>query len=287
MSNLKNKRIITAALTGSLSPKTKNPAVPVTAEEITEDAYKCWKAGASIVHLHTRDLKTDGQVIDYEIFAEAQRLIKEKCDVIVNMTTTGNLDEGPLIDKRVGHIKQLKPEMCSYDAGSFNWYIPGMGSFVFWNPPEFLESLGQTCIECNVKPEIEIFHPGMFDAVKYHMENGQLPPHPHFQFVLGVRGALPATPESVFELKTHMDRMFGDDCTWSGFGTSKGNLPVILTCLALGGGIRVGLEDTGYYSAGVVANNEMLVQRAARLVWEVNCEPATPDEAREMLRINR
>lgn len=284
---MSEKRIITAALTGSLSPKAKNPAVPVTPEEIAEDAYKCYKAGAAIVHLHTRDLKTDTQTIDLEIFREAQRLIKQKCDVIVNMTTTGSLEDAPKVDKRLAHVRELKPEMCSYDAGSFNWCIPGMGAFVFYNGPEFLEAAGKACIEHNVKPEIEIFDPGMFGVVKYHMDRGELPPHPHFQFVLGVQGGLPATPESVIELKMHMDRMFGNDCTWSGFGTSKGNLPVILTCLALGGGIRVGLEDTGFYSAGVVANNEMLVQRAARLVREVNCEPATPDEARKMLQMTR
>ena len=220
------KRIITAALTGALSPKKVNPAVPVTPEEIAEDAYECWKAGAAIVHLHMRD-KDDNTCSDIGLFRESQQLIKEKCDVIVNMTTTGSMtdnakDDRDAFERRVAPVVALEPEMCSYDAGSFNWM--SANPWTFQNPPAFLEILNKVCTEHHVKPEVEIFNPGMFGIVKWYTDRGLFPGNPHFQYVLGVQGGLPATPKSVFELESYRKEMFPDS-TWSGFGTSKGNLP--------------------------------------------------------------
>ncbi len=285
---MKEKRIITAALTGALSPKAVNPNVPVTPEEIAEDAYKCWKAGAAIVHLHMRD-ETDTPCCDVERFRKSKELIEAKCDVIVNMTTTGSMADNSSTDpevyvKRMANVVELEPEMCSYDAASMNWM--GAKPFAFQNTPEFLSMLNKVCKEHNTKPEIEIFNPGMFGVIEYFMSKGEFPGVPHFQYVLGVQGGLPAVPESVMELEMYRRRMFPDS-TWSGFGTSKGNLPCIYTVLAMGGHIRVGLEDTGFYEKGVVATNEMLVARAARIVREFGCEPATPDEARKMLGLTR
>lgn len=284
---MSEKRIITAALTGAMSPKAVNPNVPVTPEEIAEDAYKCYKAGAAIVHLHMRD-ENDQACSDVELFRQSQRLIQEKCDVIINMTTTGSTIasasvEEAAFDARIAPVIELEPEMCSYDAASFNWM--SAQPWAFQNPPAFLEKLNRACIEHNCKPEIEIFNPGMFGVIKWYTDRDLLPGPCHFQYVLGVQGGLPATPRSVFELEEYRKEMFPDS-TWSAFGISKGNLPCIFTALALGGGVRVGLEDTGFYSKGVMANNEMLVQRAARIIHEFGCEPATPDEARAMLHIN-
>ncbi len=285
---MSEKRIITAALTGAMSPKAVNPNVPVTPEEIAEDAYRCYQAGAAIVHLHMRD-EHDNPCSDVELFRESQRLIQEKCDVIINMTTTGSIPANASVteeayDERIAPVIALEPEMCSYDAASFNWM--SAKPFTFQNPPAFLEKLNHACIEHNCKPEIEIFNPGMFGVIQWYTERGLLPEPCHFQYVLGVPGGLPATPRSVFELENYRQEMFPDS-TWSAFGTSKGNLPCIFTALALGGGIRVGLEDTGFYAKGIMASNEMLVQRAARIVREFGCEPATPDEARAMLHLKK
>ncbi|MEA4814390.1 MAG: 3-keto-5-aminohexanoate cleavage protein [Oscillospiraceae bacterium] len=282
------KRIITVALTGTFSPKKVNPAVPVTPEEIAEDAYKCWKAGAAIVHLHMRNAN-DEACSDINMFRESQRLIKERCDIIINMTTTGtkvanSSIEEKYFDERIAPVVELNPEMCSYDAACFNWMNDN--PWAFQNPPAFLDKLSKACIDHNCKPEVEIFNPGMFGVVKWYTDRGLFPGNPHFQYVLGVQGGLPATPKGVFELESYRKEMFPGS-TWSGFGTSKGNLPCIFTAIALGGGIRVGLEDTGFYSAGMPANNEMLVQRAARIIKEFGCEPATPDDARKMLGIEK
>ena len=280
------KTIVTAALTGAMTPKDINPYIPLTPEQIAEDAYNCWKAGAAIVHLHMRD-ENDRPCVDIEKFRKSEELIKERCDIIVNMTTTGAFDEGSSIDpavfdKRVSPVYECKPEMCSYDAASMNWMAAT--PWAFQNPPEFLDKLNKACIETGTLPEIEIFNPGMFGVIKWYVDRGQFPGHCHFQYVTGVQGGLPATPKSIFELETYRKEMFPDS-TWSAFGISKGNLPCMYTALALGGGIRVGLEDTGFYAKGVVANNEMLVQRAARVIKEFGAEPATPDEARAMLKL--
>ena len=288
MRKMSEKRIITAALTGAMSPKAVNPNVPVTPEEIAEDAYKCYKAGAAIVHLHMRNAQ-DEACSDVELFRESQRLIREKCDVIINMTTTGTNAANTAVceeayNERIAPVIELEPEMCSYDAASFNWM--SAKPFTFQNPPAFLEKLNKACIGHHCKPEIEIFNPGMFGVIQWYTDRGLLPGPCHFQYVLGVQGGLPAVPKSVFELEEYRKEMFPDS-TWSAFGTSKGNLPCIFTALALGGGIRVGLEDTGFYAKGILADNEMLVQRAARIVKEFGCEPATPDEARAMLKIAR
>lgn len=280
------KRIITAALTGALSPKKVNPNVPVTPEEIAEDAYKCWKAGAAIVHLHMRD-EHDEACSDVELFRRSQELIKERCDVIVNMTTTGSWKvnggaEEKYYDERIRPVIELNPEMCSYDASSFNWM--SAKPWTFQNTTAFLDKLNKACAEHSCKPEVEIFNPGMFGVVQWYADHGMFPGNPYFQYVLGVQGGLPARPECVFELENYRREMFPNS-PWSAFGISRGNMPCIYTALALGGGIRVGLEDTGYYASGIIADNEMLVLRASRIIKELGCEPATPDEAREMLEM--
>lgn len=282
------KIIITAALTGDLTSKAKYPSVPVTPQEIAEDAYKCWKAGASVVHLHVRD-ENDRSCSDVGQYREAMRLIQEKCDVIINLSTAGSVKTGSDIteeayDSRIAPIIELKPEMCSYDAGAFNWM--SNAPFTFQNTPRFLEKLNKACVENNCKPEFEIFDPGMFGVVKWFTDKGLLPGPCHFQYVLGVPGGLPAEPSSVFELEYYRRKMFPAS-TWSGFGVGQGNLPCIYTALAMGGGVRVGLEDTSYYSKGVKATNEMLVSRAARLIREMGDEVAAPEEARAILSLTR
>lgn len=287
--DLSNKVIITVALTGDLTPKAKFPSVPVTPDEIAEDAAKCVQAGASVVHIHVRDKETDRSCSDMNQLRQVVPMVKDRCSGIINLSTAGSVITGSAIneesyDSRIAPVLELKPEMCSYDAGAFNWM--SKAPFTFQNTPRFCEKLAQACLDSDCKPEFEIFNPGMFGVVKYYVDQGLLREPCHFQYILGVQGGLPAVPRSVFELENYRKEMFPNS-TWSGMGISKGNLPCIYTCLALGGGVRVGLEDTSYYGKGVKATNEMLVARAARLVRELGKEPATPDEAREILNIRQ
>ena len=275
---LENKVIVTAALTGAMTPKEFNPNIPITPEEIAEDAYQCWKAGAAVVHLHMRDEDGKG-TMDKEKFKKTIDLIKEKpdCDVVINCTTSG--DNTASYEERMAHLDYVKPEMASFDAGSFNWMPFG----IFDNSPQFLEPLGMKMKELGIKPEFEIFDSGFMNIVKYYAKKGILEPPYHYQFVLGVLGGMEATVKNL----QYLHDMLPENVTWSAFGIGKDHLPIMYATLALGGHIRVGLEDNVYYSKGKLASNVDLVERSLRVIKEFGKEAATPDEARQILNLSR
>lgn len=268
------KVIITAALTGTLGSKAANPHIPMTPQEIAGDAYACWQAGAAIVHLHMRDDKGHG-TMDKEKFRETVELIKSKCDIIINLTSSGEV--GAADEARIAHLIELKPEMASFDAGTFNW----MPSGVFMNSPQFLEKLGSVMLKHGVKPELEIFDSGMIHNTEYYMKKGIIAKPPHYQFVLGVLGGAMATIENLVYLKN----LLPSEATWSAFGIGKAHLPILYAAIALGGHVRVGLEDNIYYAKDRLATNSELVARAARLIKEANKTVATPAEARQLLHL--
>jgi uncharacterized protein (DUF849 family) len=270
---LNEKVIITVAPTGAWPSKKDNPALPLTPEEIAEDVCACRRAGASIAHLHMRDASGQGSM-DKEIFKKTVGLIRERCDIVLNLTTSGDLKATD--ETRMAHLREIKPELASYDCGSMNW----MHSGVFLNTPPFLEKLAQTMNENGVKPEIEIFDGGMVYNALYYQKKGLLKPPLHFQFVLGAAGGLAATVENLVFLKG----LIPADSTWSALGIGKGHLPIMYATLALGGHIRVGMEDNVVYGKGRLASsNAEFVERASRLAREAGKEAATPDEARLIL----
>lgn len=282
MSNSKQKVIITAALTGAVTPS--GYQIPETPEQIAEDAYACWKAGAAVVHLHMRDDNGFG-AMDAKKFKKTIELIRahKDCDVIINCTSSGAAH--PTDEERMQHFKEIDEiEMGSYDAGTFNW----MPNVVFMNSPEFLEQLGQLYIDRGIKPEIEIFDSGMLGITEFYVKKGKLPSPCHYQFVLGVPGGMPATVENLLYLKNHIP----EGSTWSAFGVGAGHLPIMFATLALGGNIRVGLEDNVVYGKDaegnkIMATNVMLVERAVKAVELYGKQVATPAEAREILGIQK
>lgn len=271
-----NKTIITAALTGAVTPQSKNPNLPITPKEIAEDAIRVWKEGAAIVHLHMRTDEGKG-TMDKERFRETVQRIRDNTDLVINLTSSG--ETGASDERRMEHIIELKPELATFDAGTFNW-LPGK---VFYNGPDFLRKLGRIMMENNVKPEIEVFDFGMLNAAEYYQQKeGILPPGSlHFQFCLGVIGQAKATPLNL----SRMVELMPKDATWSAFGVGAGHMPIIYTALALGGNVRVGLEDNIYYSKGQLATNAMLVKRAADCIRQYGNEVATPNDARVMLNL--
>ncbi len=289
------KTIITAALTGAITPHGYD--VPETPEAIAKCAYECWQAGASVVHLHMRDDQGAG-VMDPVKFYQTISILRNEypdCDVIVNCTSSGDnrvSDDSPYGNAvRVLHHANVPGiEMGTFDAGSFNWGIPGG---VFHNSPSMLTDLGYLYQERGIKPEFEIFDLGMLRAVGVYWKKGIVKAPLHFQFCLGVVGGLAATPHDLQLLVDEMVLMQGrgdlpQECTWSAFGIGKGHLPVMFAALANGGSIRVGMEDNVVYGRTadgkkIMATNLMLVQRAARAVEAYGNEVATPAEAREIL----
>ena len=274
MSNLDNKVILTVAPTGAWPTKKETPYVPLQPREIADEIYACWKAGASIAHIHVRD-DEDKSSMSFEKFEETVRYIRETdCDIVINLTTSGQL--GLDDEARMKHVIELKPDIASYDCGSMNW----MHSSVFENSPRFLEKLGLTMQENNVKPEIEIFDAGMIYNALYYLKKGILKAPLHFQFVLGAAGGMDATVENLVFLKS----LLPENCTWGALGIGKGHLPIMYAALALGGHVRVGMEDNVFYSKGVLAkSNVEFVERTKRIVKELNKEIASPDEARQIL----
>ena len=276
---MEDKRIISAALTGNWGDKSTNPAIPMTPEEMAEDAYQCWKAGAAVVHLHMRD-EEGRPTMRTDLFEKTIKLIRERCDVIINITSSGghSLDGMAADETRMLPFRTLKPEMGSYDCGTLNW----LHKTVFENNPQFLENLGKLYQETGTKPEIEIFDVGMLDNAKYYMKTGVLKAPCHFQFIMGAPGGMAGTVENLVYLHSQLP----EGSTWSASGLSKAHIPVMLTALALGGHIRVGLEDNVYYSHGILAkSNSQLVQRAAEIIRAAGFGTATPDEARKILGI--
>lgn len=278
------KLIITAALTGTAIYRNMTPYVPQTAEEISEDAVKAVKAGAAILHIHVRDEKGLGTMdtgqFEKTFKAVKAALDKEGLDAVINLTTSGAYGGTAPLELRTGHLKLLRPEMCSFDAGTMNWGC----ELVFDNSPKFLEELSKVVTDYDVKPEFEIFDSGQISNAQYYLNNGYIKSPGHFQFVLGILGGLEGTTRN---LQFLVDRL-PKDATWSVTGIGKAHLPMMLAGLSLGcDGLRVGVEDNLYYEHGVKATNEQLVKRAADLGRLAGRQIATADEAREILKIQR
>ena len=288
------KTIITAALTGAITPHGYD--VPETPQEIAQTAYECWKAGAAIVHLHMRDDQGAG-VMDPVKFYETIKLIRsyEDCDVIINCTSSGDnrvSDDSPYGNAICMLHHKMVPgiEMGTFDAGTFNWGIPGG---IFSNSPTFLTTLGNLYQERNIKPEFEVFDMGMIRAVGEYWRKGIVKAPLHFQLCLGVMGGLAATPQDVQDMIAYIRRLqlegsLPQEITISGFGIGKGHLPVMFAMLANEAHIRVGMEDNVVYGRDkdgkkILATNLMLVERAARAVEAYGNECATSAEARQML----
>lgn len=266
------KTIISAALTGALSPRAKNPNIPCTPLEIAEDAIQCWKAGAAIVHLHMRDDEFRGSM-DKERFKETVNRIRGESDVVLNLTSSGEINVP--FERRMEHIAEIKPEIGTFDAGSINVLPDG----IFDNTAAFLTQLGTLMNENNVKPEVEIMDLGMIAASEYYVSQGVLKAPVHYQFVLGFFSGAPATPENLAYLRGKL----APGSTWSAFGIGAAHMPILYTAIAMGGHIRVGLEDNLFYSKGRLATNVDLVGRACRVIREFGNEVATCADARAIL----
>ena len=274
-----NPVVISAALTGSgyLDPKGSHIDRPITPEQIAADVVACAKAGAAICHIHTRDKNGYGTMDlarTTEVWDAIQAAIKEAdIDVVINLTTSGGSNDDEV---RVSHLKALRPEMCSYDAGSINWTATG----VFMNTPTFLTKLGYVTQEYGVKPEIEIFDSHMIKTALRYQAQGILASPLHFQFVMGTYGGMEATVENLVFLKN----LIPEGSTYSVTGIGSGSVPMLMAALAMGAdGIRVGMEDNIYMAKGVPATNVLQVERAVKLVELANRRVATAAEARELL----
>ncbi|MBM7553993.1 3-keto-5-aminohexanoate cleavage protein [Thalassobacillus pellis] len=267
------KLIITVAPTGAQTTRDHTPYIPLTPEEIADSIYESWKAGAAIGHVHVRDVMGEN-TMDLSIYQEVIDRVKEKCDIILNLTTAGGLETTE--EERL-RVCELNPEMATFDAGTMNF-----GSGVFYNSPSFLEKLATETQKRKIKPEIEAFDVGMIHNALRIAKKGLMNEPFHFQFVLGVAGGMPATPKNLM----HMVDSIPANSTWSAIGASKHQLTINTMSILLGGHVRVGMEDSVYFRKGELAKtNAQFVTRIVNLAETLGREVATPDEAREILHL--
>ncbi|MBX9777196.1 MAG: 3-keto-5-aminohexanoate cleavage protein [Xanthobacteraceae bacterium] len=291
---MQRKVIISCAVTGSADSPGKNPAVPVTPEQIANSCVDAAKAGAAVVHIHVRDPKTTKPSMDGALYREVvERIRSSGTDVLINLTTgpgarfehdpndptkagPASTLRGP--QDRVRHIQELRPDICSLDMGSLN-----MGNRVFINTPAHLQTMALAIKEAGVTPELEVFETGHLLLAKKFLDAGYVKGQGMFQICLGISWGQPATPEAMM----YMRNLLPAGSPWFAFGISLHQFPMVAQTVLLGGHVRVGLEDNLYLEKGKLApSNAALVEKAGRIIQELGDVVATPNDAREILGLS-
>jgi len=297
-----SKAIFTAAITGSIHTPTMSPYLPITPDQIADNAIQACGAGAAAVHIHVRNPETGQPSPDLELFKKVLTKVKSKCDVIVCTTTGGGLGMTP--EQRVGVVSTLKPELASCNMGSMNFalfpLLEKMKDFKFPWEKQYLEFTEDLIFpntfksirvflnifnENGTKPELEIYDAGMINNTAFMIERGLLKTPVYIQFVLGILGGMGATVENLVFLYESARRLIGEkNFVWSVCAAGRNEIPMCIHALLMGGNARVGMEDALWLDKGVLAkSNAELVAKMARIAKEFGIEPATPAEARKIL----
>jgi uncharacterized protein (DUF849 family) len=285
-----DKVVITCALTGVLATREQCPWVPYTPAEIAEEARRAWEAGAAVVHIHAR---TDDGAPTYEphVYAAIRREIESRCPVILNFSTGGL---GPM-EGRVAHVREVKPAIAALNMGSMNYakysarrkeYV---FDFVFENPFKDICFLLSVMKEAKVKPELECFDLGHTASIVPLLDQGLLEEPLQFSFIMGVLGGIRATAENL-AAQAREARSLSRDPAWEVIGISHEQWTMLAAALALGGNVRVGLEDNFYLDARgtqMARSNGDLVAKAARMARDAGREPAGVEEARALLSLRK
>ena len=295
--------MITAAITGAVHTPSMSPHLPITPEQIAEEAVRACEAGAAIVHIHVRDPSDGRPTSDLELFRRVLAEIKGRCDVIVNTTTGGGF--GMTAQERLAVVPAFRPEMASFNMGSMNFglypylakprtwkyqweepYIAATKDYIFRNTFADMEVFCRTMRENGTKPELECYDVShVYNAARL-LADGSLDGPVHMQFVLGIMGGIGASLEDLLAMKQTADRLLGQGAyTWSVAAAGRHQFGSCLAAARLGGHARVGLEDNLYMEKGVYARtNAEQVTKVRTMVRETTGrEAATPGEVRERL----
>ena len=268
--------IITVAITGAVPRKEDNPAVPVVPSEQIESTHEAFEAGASLVHIHVRNAdQSSGS--DPEKFRQIQEGVMQHCPGMIIQFSTGG--RGREAQKR-GAMLNLKPDMASLATGSVNF-----PTSIYENPPSFIEDLAQTMLNYDIKPEIEIFDAAMLYSAANLVRKGLLKPPVHVQFVLGIPNALPARRKLLDFLIAESEELLPNS-TWTAAGIGRHQFEVNKWCLELGGHCRTGLEDNIKYDKDrLAASNAELVTKIVEIADQFDRQPASPEQARQLLNL--
>ncbi|ARS90628.1 3-keto-5-aminohexanoate cleavage protein [Natrarchaeobaculum aegyptiacum] len=278
--------VVSAALTGALTTREQCPAIPYTPTEIAEEAAAAREAGAAVAHIHARTAE-GAPTFDVDTYQEIHDAVRDRTDIVLNFST-GAIDV-PLED-RLEYVQSVGPEVAALNMGSMNYakYSDSREDYVFdmifENPFSEIRDLLAGMNEAGVTPELECFDTGHVGNTRPLLKEGVLERPFHVSLIMGVLGGIPATVENL----VHQVRQLPDDSTWQVIGISQDQWPLASAAAAMGGNVRVGLEDNFYRPNGEMAeSNAELVEDAVELVRTVGREPATPDEAREILGVER
>lgn len=296
-----NKVVITCAVTGSIHTPSMSPFLPVTAEEIADAAIGAAEAGAAVVHLHARNPQDGRPDQSPEAFAPFLKVIKQRSDVVVNLTTGGS----PFmpVEERVRPAAVWKPEIASLNMGSMNFglfpmlerykdfqhawepeMLENSRDLVFRNSFKDIDYALRTLNESGARYEFECYDTSHLYNLHYFYQQGLVKPPLFIQTVFGLLGGIGAHEEDVMHMKRTADRLFGDDYVWSVLGAGASQFKLASMAAALGGNIRVGLEDSLWIGKGKLAkSNAQQVERAKSIIENLGLEVATPDEARDIL----
>jgi uncharacterized protein (DUF849 family) len=303
MASAPRKVIITCAVTGSVHTPTMSPHLPVTPDQIAADAIAAAEAGASILHLHARDPENGRPTADPAVFMQFLPRIKQATDAVINITTGGS--SLMTLEERLAAPLQAQPEMCSLNMGSMNFGLfPMLDRPREWQhewEPKLLEATRHTIFKntfadmetildklgkgCGTRFEFECYDVGHLYSLA-HFRDRKLVEGPFFiQFVLGILGGIGADPENLMHMKRIADKLFGDDYRFSVLAAGRAQMPLISMAAAMGGNVRVGLEDSLYDGRGLAKSNADQVTRIRGIVEGLSLEVATPAEARDMLAL--
>ena len=295
------KLIITAAITGGVHIPSMSPYLPITPEQIIDEAVAANKAGAAVVHLHARDPQTGRPNSDPALMKQIVDGIRSKCNVVVGITTGGAI--GMSVAERLKSVPVCKAELASCNAGSVNFCFSGIADKIsnpkydweipfvkntydlpFVNTFQGMEDYIRVMGENGTKPEFEIYESGMINNIAYFVQKGMLTGKVYLQFVLGILGGMPATIDNLNFLLQQAKNAFGDNFVWSCAAAGRQQYEIVTTAMFLGGGARVGLEDNLFLAKGVPAtSNAECVSRMCDIAAMYGYEVATADEARARL----
>ncbi|WP_144637531.1 3-keto-5-aminohexanoate cleavage protein [Bordetella genomosp. 13] len=303
MKSKQDKVIISCAVTGSVHTPTMSPYLPLTPEQIAEQAIEAAQAGAAILHLHARDPRDGRPTADPAVFDQFIPRIRDATDAVINITTGGSTRM--TLEERLAYPLRAKPEMCSLNMGSMNFsihpaarriaqwqhdweqpYVEGMEDLIFRNTfrdiRHILKVLGE---ECGTRFEFECYDLGHLYNLAHFVDEGLVQGPLFIQSIFGILGGMGPDPENLATMKTTADRLFGrDGYRFSVLGAGRHQMPLVTMGAILGGNVRVGLEDSLYLAKGQLARScAEQVSRIRGILEALSLEIATPDEARAML----
>jgi len=297
------KVIITCAVTGAIHTPSMSPYLPITADEIAEGALGAAKAGAAIVHLHARDPVDGRPTQDPKYFEPFLKKIKSASNVVVNLTTGGA--PTMLVEERLQPALRFKPEVASLNMGTMNFglfemvkrtkefkhdwerpYLEGSWNGIFRNTFADIAHILESCSNNGTRFEIECYDISHLYSAALFLERGLVKPPLFIQSVFGIRGGIGPHPEDVLHMRRTADRLFGNDYVWSVLGAGRNQMTVATLSAAIGGNVRVGLEDSLWDGPGTLArSNAAQVTRIRTILEALSLEVATSDDARRILQL--